>query len=102
MLMIHFKGELSDGHVHITAEEFCEHSVHERYEKDLAVLRKLANNPILNQEIRDAVWSAIRCYHDKIMWRNDYIRLLNENRALRKTLEELNEFVRRKRHGTDT
>ena len=42
MLMIHFKGELSDGHVHITAEEFCEHSVHERYEKDLAVLRKLA------------------------------------------------------------
>ena len=97
MLMIHFKGELCDGHVHMTAEEFCEHSVHERYEKDLAVLRKLANNPVIDRDVRNAVWSAIRCYQDKVMWRNEYIRVRMENSKLWKIIEK-----RGIHHGTDS
>lgn len=95
--MIHFKGELSDGHVHMTAGEYCEHKVDERYEKDLTILRKLANNPILDQEVRNAVWSAIWCYQDKIMWRDNYIRVRQENSRLWKIIEK-----RGINHGTDS
>lgn len=82
MSEVKWKGELGDGCVHVTGMEYCEHKVREQYETDLKVLRKLANNPILNPDVRSTVLRAIACYKDKIMWRDEYIRVMEENGKL--------------------
>ena len=96
--MIKWKGELGDGDVHMTAEEYCEHKVREQYEKDLKALRKLANNPILGPDVRSLVLRAIACYQDKIMWRNEYIRVMEENGKLMMELRKKDGLI----YGTNT
>lgn len=81
---IRFKGMLCDGHVHMTASEIIEHNIRERYEKEDAVLKKLANNPAIDPEIRHVVWRAILRSNDIISWRRAYSNLLREYDELRK------------------
>ena len=47
-----FKGQLADGHIHLTAEELFYHRQREHHEKQKRMLRKYANNPALSDELR--------------------------------------------------
>ena len=58
-LHLHFKTELCDGNVHMTAHEYCEHKIKEHHEYQKRMLRKLANNPAINDDFRDVLWNAI-------------------------------------------
>ena len=77
--MIRWKGELADGHVHMTAHEFVEHRTKENHEKQRQTLRKLSGNPILTDEIRTAVRYAV------------YI--LDDNEFYRKQISDLREQI---------
>ena len=74
-MAIHFKGELSDGHVHMTAYEIIEHNVREQYQRENAILMKLANNPAIDKEIRGVVWKAIQRSDSLLWWREHYCNL---------------------------
>lgn len=73
--MIKFKGQLCDGEVHINAHDFIEQQIKTRYEKDNALLRRLANNPIIDKEYRDAVWRAIERGDDALNWRKAALKM---------------------------
>ena len=77
-----WKGELCDGHVHMTAVEYVEHKSREDYEKNKQVLRKLSNNPILTKEVREAIRFAVYRMDD-IDW------LWKINTDLRETIENV-------------
>lgn len=62
---LHFKGVLCDGHLHMTAHEYVEHKRKEHHEYQKKMLKKLANNPAINDEFRDVLWNAI--------WNIDYM-----------------------------
>lgn len=64
MSNLRWKGELADGHVHMTASEYCEHRTKEQHEKHRQILRKVASNPILTQEVQQAIRYAIFCLDD--------------------------------------
>ena len=64
-----FKGELGDGHVHMTAQEYCEHKVLENIEKNKMILRKLSNNPVLTEEVKKAIRFALYRLNDNIWLR---------------------------------
>ena len=74
-----WKGELGDGHVHMTAREYVEHKVQENIEENKMILKKLANNPILTEEVRKAVRFALYRLDD-IVW-------------LRKVIDDKNEEI---------
>lgn len=73
--MIRWKGELADGKVHMTAEEYCHHRTAEEYEKEKQLLRKIANNPILTDEARKAIRFAVYRIDDVIFWQKQYLEL---------------------------
>ena len=54
-----FKGQLGDGHVHLTAEEYLYHRQRENHEKQKQKLRKLANNPAFSEEVRETLYLQI-------------------------------------------
>ena len=72
---MHFKTELCDGEVHMTAKDFVEHCNQENRLKLRNRLKKVANNPILDKDVRDAVWAAIYLIDDNNSWRKKYIEL---------------------------
>ena len=78
--MIHWKGELGDGHIHMTAREYSEHKMRERHETYRQALRKIANNPILSKETQEAVRHAVF--------------LIDENIFLQKRVAEVEEKCR--------
>lgn len=66
-MSIKWKGELADGHIHMTAKEFVDHKTAERDMKNLLLLRKLANNPILSEEAKEAIRYAVFRIDD-VVW----------------------------------
>ena len=85
MSILKWKGELGDGHVHMTAREFCEHRTRERTEQQRQILRKVGNNPILNEETKMAVRYAVYA--------------LEDNELLRKRIEDLQEQIENMKKG---
>ena len=77
-----WKGELGDGHVHMTAMEFVEHRSLEDYERNKTMLRKIANNPILSKEAQEAIRFAVYRMDD-IIW----LRKINSD--LRETIKNI-------------
>jgi len=75
MEKIRWKGELGDGQVHMTAREYCEHKVAEDHEAKRQILRKLSGNPILTDEVRNAVRYAVNILDDNIWLRKQYMDL---------------------------
>lgn len=69
---MHFKTQLADGYFHLTADDYWTHKQRENYEKQVKILKKLANNPILDQEVRDAMWlqinymNLLQAYRDRL------------------------------------
>lgn len=74
-----WKGELADGEVHMTAREYCDHKTREKHEEQRQLLRKLANNPILTEDIRRTIRYAV------------YV--LDDNEFLMKMITELHEQI---------
>ena len=66
-MTLRWKGELGDGHIHMTAKEFVEHRSLEDYERNKQMLRKIANNPNLSKEAQEAVRFAVYRMDD-IVW----------------------------------
>lgn len=75
MEKIRWRGELGDGRVHMTAKEYCEHKVAEGHEAKRQILRKLSGNPILADEVRNAVRYAVNILDDNIWLRKQYMDL---------------------------
>ena len=82
--MIRWKGELADGHVHMTAHEFVEHRTKENHEKQRQILRKLSGNPILTDEIRTAVRYAVFILEDNEMYRKRISELMEQIENMKK------------------
>jgi hypothetical protein len=57
--MLHWKGELCDGHVHMTAKEFLHHRSRVNVEKQRMKLKKLANNPAFAEDVRETLYRQI-------------------------------------------
>lgn len=72
-----WKGELGDGHVHMTTMEYIDHKRRENDEKNKQYLRKLANNPALSKEAKEAIMFAVYRIDD-IIWLNKLIGDLRE------------------------
>jgi len=81
---LHFKTELCDGEVHMTAHEFAENRDKARMYKILNRLKRVANNPILNEETQNAVWYAIMTIETDRNWRQKYIELKEQYEKLKK------------------
>lgn len=88
-MTIRYKGMLGDDHVHLTAKEMIEHRVREQYEKENAVLKKLANNPAIDKEVREVVWKAIFRSQDLMWYRGVCSELQEEHDPLKKEYEVL-------------
>ena len=86
-MTLRWKGELGDGHVHMTAREFVEHRTKERDEQMRQALRKIANNPILTKEVKEAIRFAVYRMDDVLWWRNEYIQL---NEQYKRVMKERN------------
>lgn len=84
--MTRWKGELADGKIHMTAEEYCNHKVAEDHEKRRQLLRKIGNNPILTKDVQDAVLYAVQILDNNIWLRKQCIDLLEMHRALQRTM----------------
>lgn len=82
--MLHFKSQLCDGHVHMTAHDFVEHGVMERIEKQKMKLKKLANNPALSDDVRKTLHVQINYVDMGMRWRNEYCALREKYDKLRK------------------
>lgn len=79
MSTLRWKGELADGHIHMTAREYVEHKTKEGHARRRQALRKIANNPILSEETKDAVRYAVL--------------ILDDNDFLMKQVTELKEQI---------
>lgn len=77
MTQLRWKGELADGHVHMTAQEYYEHHVAEEHEQIKQILRKAGNNPILSEEVKTAIRFAVYRLDD-ITWYRKRISDLQE------------------------
>lgn len=66
-MSLRWKGELADGHIHMTAMEYWEHKSKENFEAQKQILRKVANNPILTKEVQEAIRFAVYRMDD-IVW----------------------------------
>ena len=82
MSNLRWKGELGDGHIHMTAKEFVEHRSLEDYERNKQMLRKIANNPILSEEAQEAIRFAVYRMDD-IVW------LRKINSGLKETIKNI-------------
>ena len=85
MEKIRWKGELGDGQIHMTAQEYCEHKVAEDHELKRQTLRKLSGNPILADEVRQAIRYAVYILDDNIWLRKQYMDLKQMHEAYKKT-----------------
>jgi len=79
MNRLHFKTELCDGEVHMTAHEFAENRDKARRWRQLQRLKKLANNPALAEDVRETIQRAIIDTNMAYYWRNAYIELRNKH-----------------------
>lgn len=79
MTQLHFKTELADGEVHMTAHDYCQHKTKEWYQQHKQELRKIANNPILSDEVKQEIRVAVYC--------------MDDNEFYLKRIEELNEEI---------
>ena len=95
MSALRWKGELADGYVHMTAKEFVDHKTMERDMKNLLYLRKLANNPILSEDAKEAVRYAVFRIDDVIWLRKIIVDLREqiENMKKERTSNEARKFV---------
>lgn len=75
MVKLHFKTELCDGEFHFPPGGFLEHQVEERRWKQIQELKKIANNPILTEEVRHIIQMAIVDTNMAFYWRKAYIEL---------------------------
>lgn len=64
---LHFKGELADGHVHMTAAEFHMRKIDATHYAHQRILKKMANNPILSDDARIVLDHAV-FYIDMLDW----------------------------------
>ena len=71
---IRLRGELGDGHVHMTAEQYVEHKTKEQFYDDIKELKKLANNPILSKKTKKLLYGVVTVYHAMIFWREQYVK----------------------------
>lgn len=88
MSVLRWKGELGDGHVHMTAREYVDHKSKEDSERHRQVLRKIANNPILTADVQAAVRYAIYRIDDNEMLRkrcSDLMETIENMKKARKT-----------------
>lgn len=69
---LHFKTELCDGEIHMTAEEYWRHKIKENHEKQRRVLKKLSNNPILAEEYRYVIHQALININLVEFWKHAY------------------------------
>ena len=69
-MSLKFKGTLCDDHLHMTAHEYAEHKRREYHERQKTLLRKMANNPILDIEYKEALRDAAWMY-DLVNWWSD-------------------------------
>ena len=86
-MSLRWKGELADGHIHMTAMEYWEHKSKENFETQKQILRKTANNPILTNEVKEAIRFAVYRMDDVLWWRNEYIQL---NEQYKRVMKERN------------
>ena len=77
------KGSLCDGHVHVNAHEMFMRKCDAWKFHHRRTLVKLANNPILSAECRDALWKAVHDFDADNWWRNLYQVKINRERLLR-------------------
>ena len=80
---IRWHGELSDGHIHMTSAEYCEHKAQETDETNKQMLRKIANNPILSDEAKAAIRYAVYRLDDNIWMRNRIYELQEQCRNMK-------------------
>ena len=57
--LLHFKGQLCDGHFYMTAKEFNDHKMKENLYKQKMKLKKLGNNPALSEEVRETLYRQL-------------------------------------------
>ena len=79
-----FKGELCDGHVHMTAEEFVDNKIKANAYKRMKKLGKIANNPILSEDVREVLRDALSFYQASIMF-NEY-KVIQELQDMKKAI----------------
>lgn len=93
---LHFKGELSDGHIHIKMKDLLEHNVREQHEKQRMKLKKLANNPALSEDAREVLNTQVYYINLLDYYRNGFLEiqkkyeeLQNKNRRFYKDGKEV-------------
>ena len=64
----HPKGSLCDNKIHVPIDEIVERSVESWRYKYIKTLKKMANNPILSDECKDALCRAVH----EALWQNWY------------------------------
>lgn len=84
MSAFRWKGELADGHVHMTANEFVDHKTMEKDMKNLLLLRKIANNPILSEEAKEAIRYAVFRIDDVVWLRKIIVDLREQIENMKK------------------
>ena len=68
------------GYIMMPISEVIEHNFDEDREKLKQSLRKIANNPILSEDVRDTMVKAIRSVNQEIAYRKQYYELLKKVR----------------------
>lgn len=92
--MLHFKGELGDGHIHINAKDLIEHNVREQHEIQRMKLRKLANNPALSEDAKEVLNTQVYYINLLEWWREQYIKLQKKYEQL--TIKDRKHLVKAK------
>lgn len=67
------KGSLS-GIISMSAHEVMEHTTSERLKKQGIIIRKLANNPILSDELRNELYAILTSFDALLLYRDDFLR----------------------------
>ena len=78
-----WSGELCDGHIHVDCHEMFMRKCDAWKHWHRKTLVKLANNPILSDESRDALWMAVHDFDAENWWRNLYQKEVNRDKLLR-------------------
>lgn len=81
--IFHFKTQLCDGKVHLTAKDYLDHSVKVDHEKQRMKLKKLANNPALADDVRDLLYKQIFNINLLEWWRERYIEMRDKYEELK-------------------
>lgn len=79
----HFKGELCDGHVHMTAKEYVDHKTREYHETQRMKLKKLSRNPALSEDVREMLDTQVYMINLLEWYREQYTELQKKYEDLR-------------------